>query len=1037
MNDWENPRLSGRGRTSPRTCLIPYENHDEALLGERGASPFFKLLNGRWKFGYFESPFDCPVDWPGDDPESFLEDSVTVPGHWQLQGYGHPHYTNVAYPFPCDPPKVPTENPTGCYCVSFTIPELWKDRRIFLRFEGVDSAFFLWVNGEEAGFSKGSRLPAEFDITPLLTSGKNSMAVKVMQWSDGSYLEDQDMWWLSGIFRDVYLVSEAKSYIRDVFVRPELAAGFARGILDITVDLSKESAESETSHITALLFDKNQKQISRRELVPEGGKDGSPSLIYRGQLAAEHPSLWSAEDPNLYDLILEERNSRGELLSCRVLKTGFRSIELIKGRMLINGVPVKFKGVNRHDFHPETGRAVTLKDMERDVILMKQHNVNAVRTSHYPNDPRFYGLCDKYGLYVVAETDIECHGMNLVNQWDRLSDSPLWEPGYMDRMVRMVEAYKNHPSIVIWSLGNESGYGENHKKIAQWTRDRDPGRLIHYEGDRMQETADIIGPMYSHPDVCKKLIEERPDKPLILCEYAHAMGNGPGGLSDYWDLFYANERMQGAFVWDWIDQGLLKRDPAGREIFAYGGDYGDFPHDGNFLINGLIFPDRTPSPGLIELKKVIAPIYIETMDILQGEFKIINRYGFLSLTHLDVRLEVTENGKIIETGSLAPLNIPPGHAEKIRISFGFYDRANPEKEYYLNVSFVLREAVDWAPAGHEVARHQIKIPVEGTQRNGREKAGYTSSILGNGALEARLVNGERVMRGDGFSVHFNKHGLLNRFIRRGVSFIETPPKLCFWRPPIDNDMRFLDEWKKAGLDCLTHRFDGYGIEEASDSVTVTVRSRIAPPVHARSIDAEYRYTLFPGGVVTIGVKGKFQGDFPHLPRIGLCFTINPACNEVSWYGLGFHENYPDSKYSAEVGLFQSKVEDLFTPYVYPQENGSRGDVRWVSLTDTAGSGILATAKTPFAFSASRYSDSQIENALHHGELGFNGKEPVSVHVDFARCGVGTGSCGPSTFPQYLVAPEDFNFSVTLIPFDRNERGQEDLWMEIKQCQEIS
>jgi beta-galactosidase/evolved beta-galactosidase subunit alpha len=851
--------------------------------------------------------------------------------------------------------------------------------------------------------------------------GRNTVALKVIQWSDGSYLEDQDMWWLSGIFRDVYLIAEEPNYLRDVFIQTELAAGFTRGNLKIAAELIKESDEAETPQITAVLFDKNGNQAGRKELQPGAAGSESAAIRYTEQIGVERPGLWSAENPVLYDLLLEVRNGRGELLSCKSLKTGFRSVELIKGRMLVNGMPVKFKGVNRHDFNPETGRAVTVSDMERDIILMKRHNINAVRTSHYPNDPRFYALCDLHGLYVTAETDIECHGMGLAGDIHRLSGSIMWEESYMDRMKRMVEAYKNHPSIVIWSLGNESGYGENHRKMAEWTRKRDPGRLIHYEGDRKQETADIIGPMYSHPDECVKLAEECPDKPLILCEYAHAMGNGPGGLKDYWELFYSGERMQGAFVWDWIDQGLLKSGETGEDIYAYGGDFGDEPNDSNFLINGLLFPDRTPSPGLLELKKIIAPVYMEAVDVGAGEFKIMNRYDFLTLSHLDVRLQVTENGRIIETGSLGPLDIPPGQGEKIRISFGFLRQADPRNEYHLHVSFVLRNPVSWAEAGHEVAWYQVRIPVEQKQEQNAEPAASAPVSL------ERDENGIRIPYHGG-NLAFSSHGELSRWVHQGADIISSSPELCFWRAPLDNDISFLPEWRKAGLNILTRRFDGLETDSGSDTPKLIIKSRFAPPVHSRGISAEYEYRFSRDGTVFLTVSGDFQGDFPHLPRIGLRMALPRHLSKVSWYGKGFHENYPDSAESAKTGVYSSEVDDLFTPYVFPQENGSRGGVRWVSFTDSTGQGIMILSEEHFAFSASRFPDDRIENARHHNELKAEQDGPVYLHLDYARCGIGTGSCGPETFPPYRVLPEPFSFRFAFVPFNLNSGTREAVWL---------
>ncbi|WP_337589409.1 glycoside hydrolase family 2 TIM barrel-domain containing protein [Paenibacillus contaminans] len=636
-HDWENHQLIHRNRMDSRAYFIPYEDEISALSYDRGSSASFRLLNGVWKFHYAETPAHAPEAFYEERFDTRDWDNLTVPSSWQMHGYGKPHYTNVNYPFPVNPPYVPSENPTGSYVRDFQIAPEWNGKKITLRFEGVDSAFHVWVNGKFVGFSKGSRIPAEFDITETARIGVNKIAVRVYQWSDGSYIEDQDQWWLSGIFRDVYLIaSPLEAHVDDVFVRTELDEAYEHAVLQINAKISGSSKQA---------FSLEAKLLDAAYMPVEGGTASAPVKALKNktteallQMPVGNPHKWSAEAPHLYHLLLTLRDSKGNVLQVVPQRVGFRSVELKDGNFLVNGVAVMLKGVNRHDHHPDLGKAVPLSWMLEDVLLMKRHNINAVRTSHYPNDPRFYDLCDEYGLYVMDEADLECHGFysagtgydfDAAKTWT--TDNPEWEAAYVDRMERMVHRDKNHPSIIMWSVGNESAFGRNHIAMYESAKRIDPTRLVHNEGDREAVAADVYSTMYTDVGKLNELGRMKGmKKPHILCEYAHAMGNGPGGLKEYWETFYAHKRLQGGFVWEWLDHGICRKTAEGVEYFAYGGDFGDQPNDYNFVIDGLVQPDRTPTPGLIEYKKVLEPVKIDPADLANGKLKLTNRYDRFS-----------------------------------------------------------------------------------------------------------------------------------------------------------------------------------------------------------------------------------------------------------------------------------------------------------------------------------------------------------------------------------------------------------------------
>ncbi|RKP48865.1 beta-galactosidase subunit alpha [Cohnella endophytica] len=1017
--DWDNLEVLERNRARSRAYFVPFSDRSEALSYDRGSSPWFKSLNGIWKFHYSEGPDRAPERFYENDYATSGWDDVKVPGHWQLQGYGNPHYTDLYYPFPVDPPRVPNDNPTGSYVREFELPDTWDERVVSVKFDGVDSAFHLWVNGSFVGYSQGSRLTSEFDLTPFIVKGINRMAVRVYQWSDGSYLEDQDMWWMSGIFRDVYLIAEPSAVrIADYRVVTELDESYRNAVLSVRVELEGEAAQVG-ARVRLRLLDAEGVCIAE---TTERANEGS---LAEFAVSVDAPALWSAESPRLYHLTLCLLDQDGLTIESVAQRVGFRSVEVKDGQFLVNGKAILLKGVNRHDHHPDTGRTVSLAAMTEDILMMKRHNINAVRTAHYPNDPRFYELCDEYGLYVMEETDLETHGFELLGNISRLSDDPAWKEAYVDRMRRMVERDKNHPSVIFWSLGNESGFGCNFRAMAEWCRQADPTRLIHYEEDREAEVCDVVSTMYSSVEKMEGFgrMEDHP-KPHILCEFAHAMGNGPGGLKEYFDTFDAYRRLQGGFVWEWIDHGLRTKGADGRSDYAYGGDYGDEPNNGNFVIDGLVRPDRTPSPGLIEYKKIIEPVRVEHLG--GGRVKVVNRYDFATLDHLRATWSVTEDGRPVRSGVLALPTIAAGEYAELEVSFDAAGdvKSSDSPERWLNLSFSLAADHAWAEQGHEVAWAQFALPVV-TERLGL--ASKERARVSGKRLNSAEVDGQLLVSNDEFQATFNRSRAGIASLRmNGKSLLSAGPKLNFWRAPIDNDMYVVADWRKAHLDKLAERIDDFRWSRLDEgTVRASWTSRVAPPVYDWGFRCETSYTVTGSGLIVIDVHGVPEGKPPAmLPKIGLQMELPGDMDRVVWYGRGPGENYSDSKQASRFGVYVNSVDGLFTPYVYPQENGNRTDVRWVSMTDESGLGLLAAGSPTLEFSAGRHTDRDLETAKHMSDL--VPREFVTLNLDYRQNGLGSNSCGPAQLPAYAVASEEFRFRILMTPFMAGDSAPEKL-----------
>ena len=1016
MRDWENPSLLQRNREPARSTGIPFADRDGALSGDRGASPYFQLLNGMWDFAYVE-PGDVALE--GEEEPSDLPDCgerIRVPGNWQMQGYGRPLYTNVAYPFVVDPPRTGPGNCIGFYRREFHIPADWADRQVFLNFEGVDSAFYVYLNGKQVGYSQGAHLPSEFNITSHIGDGANDLVVKVFERSDGSYMEDQDMWRLSGIFREVYLVATPNAHVRDVRVLVEMDASYTDALLDISVRVRQycDPATVQGS-VVAELIGPSGEPILEQTLSGALPRQAGEETTLSARIPVTTPQKWSAEDPNLYTLLLTLKGLDGSALEALRSPVGFRQIETRNGQALLNGVPLILKGVNRHETHPDLGHAVPMESMIEDIVQMKRHNINTVRTSHYTNDPRWLDLCDRFGLYVINEADLETHGFCMWGDLDRLSGDPAWEAAYLDRAERMVERDKNHPSILIWSLGNESGYGRNHDAMAAWIRSADPTRLIHYEGAGDAPVVDIVSVMY--PTV-ERLVQEGEktgdSRPFFMCEYAHAMGNGPGNLKEYWDAIYKFPRLLGGCIWEWVDHGIRQRTDDGKEWFAYGGDFGDIPNDGNFCIDGLNFPDRTPHTGLVEYKKIIEPVRVEPVDLTTGKLRIHNLYQFISLEGLDGSWKITRDGLTVQHGKLPELVIGPGQSQDVDPGYSL-PVAVWGSEYFLEIRFVLGEETPWAPAGHEVAWAQLDLPVRTPPPP--PAFGRSAPALKLGADEDNP--GLVLVSSDQFSAWFDKTtGTMRHWEARGLHLLESGPELSFWRAPTDNDTHVAKEWRHAGLDRLVARTDRVEFKQINSStVEVGVDTVVGAASLRPAFQCSYRYTLHGSGDIVLEARVRPADWLPNLPRIGLEMGLRNDFERMTWYGRGPHESYPDRKHSARVGLYSGTVEEQYVPYIFPQENGNKTDVRWASFTDPMGAGLLVVGMPLINVCALHHTAEQLTRAKHTHEL--DRTDGIVLRLDHLQAGLGSNSCGPGPLDEYLIRPVETAFKVRLRPLDSN------------------
>lgn len=1115
FRDWEDPSVVKRNR---RRAHVPLHCHstiqgalefwqkrnaadksvaEQAVWGDNAVEaalasaafwvdglPFVFSLSSYWKFHHSSKPENVPSSFhtPSFDDSTWTE--LPVPSNWQVHNHDIPIYTNIVYPFPLDPPFVPKENPTGCYRKTFVVPIEWTGRRIFLSFEGVDSAFYVWVNGMLVGYSQDSRLPADFEITELChepsSKKENLIAVQVMRWSDASYLEDQDHWWLSGIHRNVLLYSKPKIMVADYFVRTNLSEDNSVASVEVEI-LLENSHEAGVQRkfpeavVEGVLF--KSQDGTMLEIAKLASEDNSHFAIgscarksIKGKVGS--PELWSAEEPTLYTLVVVLKDASNECIDVEACQVGFRNVALGYKELLVNKKPIIITGVNRHEHHPRLGKTNVEACMIKDIVLMKKNNVNAVRNSHYPQHPRWYELCDLFGLYLVDEANIETHGFDATsnpNSKEQLTWDLSWASSMLERVVNMVERDKNHPSVIVWSLGNESGYGPNHGALSGWIRGRDPTRLLHYEGGGFRTVStDIVCPMYMRVwDILKIANDRTEPRPLILCEYSHSMGNSDGNIYKYWDAIDATHGLQGGFIWDWVDQGLLKEGSDGIKHWAYGGDFGDSPNDLNFCLNGLIWPDRSPHPALHEVKFLYQPIKIH---LLQDSIEVTNRNFFMTTTNLAFSWHLCGDGVVVESGQLNIPELKAGEKHKVHLQSGPWSSRLKNVQgtcICLAIVVKLKNSVRWAEAGHVIASNQFILSEGSIQEPKAESAVHLPPIL----LEASEDTITLKHSEQKWMLEFSKRdGIITQWKVNGVALLERGPRPCFYRAPTDNDRgggnsSYAFQWKKSGFEALAiTNTAGFHVKSVSDGVVevvtnltiqrkdfettnltsnldpsrqceeasgpnivvedaaTTVASKVVPSTEEKDEQACFevcmKYTIFGDGRIVVNVDVKPQGPFPPLPRVGLVFHLVKELSHVVWFGRGPFECYPDRKHAAHIGIYEASVSDLHVPYTFPGECGGRADVNWVVFKSTTRRiGFLASSfdgSPPMQMNASFYKTEDLDKATHEEEL--RRGQSIEVHLDHKHMGLGgDDSWSPSVHEEFLVPPIPYQFSMSFCP----------------------
>lgn len=1005
----ENPAMIQQNKLDARASFFAFESEALAANNEPEKASNYVSLNGIWKFNWSRSPEERPTDFYKESFDISQWSDIKVPANWEVEGFGIPIYTNTSYPFQkgeLAPPDIPDGyNPVGSYKRTFEIPADWNGQELFIHLGAVKSAFYIWINGEKVGYSQGSKLPAEFNITNFVASGKNTIALEVYRWSDGSYLECQDFWRISGIERDVYLYARPKVHVADYFVKAGLTNNYSDGTLDLSVELSNVLSKTQKGSV-AVSISKNNSSVYTAEQAYEIEANQIDAIQFNHTL--DQVLSWTAESPELYDLSIILKDKKGATLEAVSRKIGFRTSEIKNGRFLLNGQPILFKGVNRHEHNADNGHVITREEMLEDIKIFKENNINAVRTCHYPNDPYWYELCDQYGIYVIDEANIESHGMGY-NLARTLANDPAWLDSHMDRTRRMVERDKNHPSIIIWSLGNEAGNGYNMYNTYLLAKKLDDTRPVQYERAELEWNTDLYVPMYATPDQVEKYANnDRWEKSLIQCEYAHAMGNSMGGFKEYWDLFEKYDKLQGGFIWDYVDQGL-KTIKNGKEIYAYGGDFGpeDVPSDNNFLNNGLVQPDRTLNPHMNEVKHIHQNIKFYENDLSTGKIDIKNWYFFRNLSNYEFQWELMANGKVVEQGSLPTVSVKP--QETATVSIPFKTVLDNSTEYFLNIKAVLKSSEPLLAENYNLAYEQFQLS---------EFKSETPTAT-DAALSHKATDSEITVNGANFSVTFNKNtGAFENYKSGNNTLIEKGPKVNFWRAPIDNDygaslQKRFEVWKNAGA-----------TENATASINVVSKSSIELTFTKEILNGdasiEQVYTISGDGTIKIVNNFKaIKGEYSNLFKFGNEMVLPKQFGSVEWYGKGPFENYSDRQHSAKVGLYKSTVAEQYFPYIRPQENGNRAEVRWVKLTDNNGNGIKISGEKPLHVSALNFDKSDLDSGAkktqhHAGEL--TPRNNVFVNVDGFQQGLGSiNSWGRLPLEKYRLPYQSYSYSYWISP----------------------
>jgi len=1016
-NEWNNkPDVFQVNRLPAHATLMPYADETSALLGDRTTSPYYLSLNGTWKFHLATSPSKRDTSFYKDTADVGSFGNIQVPGNWQTQGYDYPIYTNITYPWTGyenpTPPQAPTiYNPVGSYRREFTVPESWNGRQIFLSFQGIGSAFYVWINGNYIGYGEDSFTPKEYDITQYLRTGTNNISVEVYRWSDGSWLEDQDMIRLSGIFRDVFLFSTPLVHIYDFHYITDLDGSYTNATLTVNADLKYYSQTAPVGYIVeAAVYNSNGGQVTSLQLGTASFITGNETQLSANTLVS-NPQKWSAEFPNLYTLVIVLKDPGGNIIETESCKLGFRKFELTGGQMKINGKPILFKGVDRHEIDPETGKTLSYDRMVQDITIMKRFNINAVRTSHYPNYPLWYELCDKYGIYVIDETNLETHGVRDVVPASR----PEWTQNCVDRIKSMVERDKNHPCVLIWSLGNEAGSGSNFKEMADWVHQNEPTRLVHYEG--YNDVADMTSWMY--PAVGDVAAYSSSSKPLILCEYSHAMGNSEGNMYQYWDAFENNPNTQGGFIWDFVDQGLWNTAHTG---FLYGGDWGDNPNDADFCANGLICADRTIQPEIYEVKKVYQNIKIKAVDSLKGKFEITNYYRFTNVNSFSGTWQLMEDNQQINNGTLtaSDLDIPPLTSKVITIGFGT-PALKAGAKYWLNLSFKLTKDELWANAGHEIASEQFEIPF----------AVPEAPMVDTLQIPALSLNDSKdsiVVSNTNFQLVFDKNtGTISSFIYQGTKLLQTGPVPSFWRAPNSNDRgngmpSRCATWKNASQSRTVTGLTSKEISTHQIQIAVT----FSYPTSIKSFGSII-YDIYGDGTVVISstlVPGNTQ--LPEIPEVGMLCTVPAEFNNVMWYGRGPFENYWDRKKGSNVGVYSTTVDSMFISYIRPQETGNRTDVQWVCLTNSSGKGLMAVGMPDIEFNALQYTPWELDSKGTQHPFNLVKNSSTVLRLNYHQMGLGgDNSWGARPHPEFtLYSNKAYTYQFRLLPITNVQQAMD-------------
>ncbi len=1015
-NDWENPEVFQINREPARASFLPYADEASAIKDIYNSSPWYFSLNGNWKFSWAPTPDERPKDFYKTDFNTINWKEIQVPSNWELKGYGIPIYTNITYPFPKNAPFIDhKDNPVGSYKKDFILPGNWSNRHMFLHFEAGTSAMYIWVNGEKVGYTENTKSPAEFDISKYVKAGKNNLAVEVYRWSDGSYLEDQDFWRLSGIDRNVYLYSTDHIRISDFFAKPDLDSNYKNGSLSVDVNLKNlTSTAVNNQKVDAKLVDASGATVFTKELKVNFEGNKTQTINFSQDVLS--PKLWSSEAPNLYSLVLTLKNEKGNIVESVSTQIGFRKVELKNGQLLVNGVRIMVHGVNIHEHNPVTGHYQTEDMMMKDIRLMKQLNINSVRCSHYPNNLLWMKLCNKYGIFLVDEANIESHGYGVehnanLNRSVHPGYLPEWKAAHMDRIISLVERDKNQPSVILWSLGNECSNGPVFYDAYKWIKNRDKTRLVQFEQANENENTDIICPMYPTIAEMKEYASRKEVKrPYIMCEYSHAMGNSNGNFQEYWDIIRGSKNMQGGFIWDWVDQGFEATDEAGRKYWAYGGDLGsqNYTNDENFCHNGLVWPDRTPHPGAFEVKKVYQDILFHAVDVKNGVIKITNDFGFTNLSSYNFNYQVLENGKVIKEGQI-DVDLNPKSEKEFKIDLPKII-AKPGFEYLLNVFANTKTGSELKPQNFEIASEQFVI--EGGNY-------FAKEVQKNAASNIKEDKNEYVLSAADVTVKISKStGLITFYSSKGEQYFKQYPEPNFWRAPTDNDFGNKmpiksNVWRTAG-----NNYTLESIQQTEENGKYYVVAKLQ--LNDVSSDYTIKYSLSNDGSLEILPSFKRGiNPLPEMPRFGMIFSLKSDFENLDYYGRGPWENYPDRNESALKGIYQSKVADQYVPYTRPQENGYKTDVRWFKLSDKNGNGLEIKGLQSLGMSTLNNYPSDFDPGLtkknqHISDI--TPRKEIVVCTDLTQRGLGgDNSWGLPPHEQYLLKASEYSYGFVIKP----------------------